>query len=214
MSRKGARVQMRATGAAPFASREGKSAHQRVRKSLSLGRTLSTLDFGYPKRVNRVIATRIKACRLGRTLSPSDNRCMDAETAAQPSPRRRGPGRPFKPGQSGNPGGIKGDLLSIIEQARRMALRYAPKAIDTLAACLDHADARVRVSAAEGLLDRAGLRPYSLEPERVEVVASVDVDALRASLAARVAGIVLAREVTPEVPALPPAGRGQAPESE
>ena len=122
-------------------------------------------------------------------------------------------GRPWPKGVSGNPGGWGKDVPALIRKARLLALQYAPKAVHTLANLLDSDDERVRVAAAEGLLDRAGLRPYSLEPERVEVVASVDVDALRASLAQRVAGIVLAREVMPEVHALPPAGRGQAPES-
>jgi hypothetical protein len=84
------------------------------------------------------------------------------------------------------PAGVPGRIL----RARRLALKHAPKAIRTLAALLDDQDPRVRVAAAEGLLDRAGLRPYSLEPERHEVaVAAVDVDALRATLTARVAAL-------------------------
>jgi hypothetical protein len=110
-------------------------------------------------------------------------------------------GRPFPKGKSGNPGGVAKGIHGLIEQARRLALSYAPRAIDALAACLDHADARVRVAAAEGLLDRAGLRPFSLEPERVEIAHTVDVDALRASLAARLASFA-ASSSTVEVEAL------------
>jgi hypothetical protein len=76
-------------------------------------------------------------------------------------------------------------------KARRLALKHAPKAIATLAALLDDEDPRVRIAAAEGLLDRAGLKPYALEPERLEVTAiPVDVDALRAALVARVEALV------------------------
>jgi hypothetical protein len=97
-------------------------------------------------------------------------------------------GRPFPKGISGNPGGLRADVRGRIERARRLALKLAPKAISTLASLLDAEDPRVRVAAAEGLLDRAGLRPFSLEPERVEIAAvPVDVEALRRSLAARVA---------------------------
>jgi hypothetical protein len=110
-------------------------------------------------------------------------------------------GRPFPKGVSGNPGGLPAGVAGRIMRARRLALKQAPRAIATLAALLGDEDPRVRIAAAEGLLDRAGLRPYSLEPERHEVaVATVDVEALRASLAVRVAALALA-----EAPALPAA---------
>lgn len=110
--------------------------------------------------------------------------------------RNRGPGRPFQPGVSGNPSGLSKEIAPLVAEARRLALSHAPKAIETLAALLDDEDPRVRVAAAEGLLDRAGLRPYSLEPERVEVTAvPVDVDALRSALAARVEALAAAAGV-------------------
>ncbi len=109
---------------------------------------------------------------------------------------------------SPNPGGIPRGTAGLIERARRLALSYAPRAIKTLADLLGDGDPRVRVAAAEGLLDRAGLKPFSLEPERVEVTATVDVDALRAALAARLAGLAAAREVEVEARRLPDAGRG------
>ncbi len=100
---------------------------------------------------------------------------------------------------SGNPGGFPKDLHPLILKCRRLALSHAPKAIERLAAMLDSKEERVVVAAAEGLLDRAGLRPFALEPERVEVTTPVDVDALRAALAVRVAALA----PTVEVGALP-----------
>ncbi len=127
---------------------------------------------------------------------------MNAENSHSAIARRRGPGRPFAKGVSGNPGGLARDIAPLVAEARRLALSHATRAIATLAELLDDKDPRVRVAAAEGLLDRAGLRPYALEPERVEVTHSVDVDALRAALALRVEALVAARSAE----ALSPSG--------
>lgn len=80
------------------------------------------------------------------------------------SSQRRGPGRRWKKGQSGNPGGIPAAVL----EARRLALEHAPKAIRRLAALLDSKDPRVRLAAAEGLLDRAGVKAIALDEQRGE----------------------------------------------
>lgn len=117
-----------------------------------------------------------------------------ASSLESPPERRRGPGRPFQPGQSGNPGGMPRGIAGRIMRARRLALRHAPKAIATLAALLDDPEASVRQAAAESLLDRAGLKPFSLEPERHEVaVAAVDVEGLRESLAQRFLALTATR---------------------
>jgi hypothetical protein len=141
-----------------------------------------------------------------------------ASASEASAPKRRGPGRPFEKGKAANPGGYPRELHGKIMRARRLALKYAPKAIETLAELMDDHDPRVRVAAAEGLLDRAGLRPYALEPERIEVRSSVDVEALRAILVARAvaalgagAGHHQALDLDiPAVDALPAAGRALA----
>jgi hypothetical protein len=110
-----------------------------------------------------------------------------------------------KGGPSPNPGGVPKDFSAAVLEARRLALSYAPQAIKRLAEMLDSADERIVVAAAESLLDRAGLKPYSTEPERHEVlVANVDVEALRSSLAARIVALAGGRQGLP-APALPPA---------
>lgn len=126
---------------------------------------------------------------------------------AQNSTSARVVGRPFPPGTSGNPGGLRRDVRGRIERARRLALKLAPKAIATLGALLDDPDPSVRRQAAEGLLDRAGLRPFAYEPERVEVAHVVDVDGLRAALAARVEALASAGgvQVPPALPDAPAA---------
>jgi hypothetical protein len=130
------------------------------------------------------------------------------------TPASRNPGR-FQRGRSGNPLGLSAGTAYKIRRARKLALSYSTRAIETLASLLEDADSRVRESAAEALLDRAGLRPYSLEPERMEVaVATVDVEALRAQLARRLAGLVTPPAVietsASEVPALPASTSNEA----
>ena len=117
--------------------------------------------------------------------------------------RRRGPGRPWPKGVSGNPGGLSRDIPAAVAECRRLALAHVPRAVDRLASLLDDSDPRVVQSAATALMDRAGVAPRAWEGERLEIVAAVDVDALRASLAQRVAGLVVARDIATEARALP-----------
>src|SRR5512142_2305331 len=93
--------------------------------------------------------------------------------------RRRGRGRPWKPGQSGNPSGLPKDIAPAVAECRRLALEHVPYAISRLVLLLDSEDERVVREAATALMDRAGVGPRSWEPERVEITATVDVDALR-----------------------------------
>jgi hypothetical protein len=91
------------------------------------------------------------------------------------SKRRRGPGRPFKPGQkpthgfkpgqSGNPGG----LPTTVKEIRALALSHSPDALARLVELSNHPDGMVSCRAAEGVLDRAGLRPFVAEGDKLEV---------------------------------------------
>lgn len=136
--------------------------------------------------------------------------------AATPAPlarrkHRRGPGRPWKPGQSGNPFGVGKGVPEQVAYCRALALSHAPKAITRLAKLLNSADERVQVAAAEGLLDRAGLRPYALEPERIDVrTMVVDPDALRAHLLARAEALVRGTPAPTSAAVLEPAPPGRS----
>jgi hypothetical protein len=146
---------------------------------------------------------------IGPDNGHEDGQGMTANST--PAKRRRGPGRPWPKGVSGNPSGAPKDISPLVFECRRLALSHAPHAIERLAAMLDSKDERVVVAAAEGILDRAGLKPFALEPERHEVaVATVDVEALRASLAARVAGLAAAHPAEALPPHVPPQ-RSEAP---
>ena len=71
-------------------------------------------------------------------------------------------GRPWQPGQSGNPGGRPKVLGAFRERLRE----HADKAVQTLVDALDDENARVRVAAAAELLDRAyGKAPQALTNE-------------------------------------------------
>ena len=95
------------------------------------------------------------------------------------------------PGKSANPAGLAADIAPLVAEARRLALSHAPYAVQRLRDLLDSKDEHVVSEAAKALLDRAGLRPYSLEPERLSVeVAAVDVDEMRAQLATKIEGLI------------------------
>lgn len=59
-------------------------------------------------------------------------------------------GRPFQPGQSGNPGGRPKEEIRVKELARQ----HTVAAVDTLVKGLKAKGERTRVAAAEALLDR------------------------------------------------------------
>lgn len=114
-------------------------------------------------------------------------------------------GRPYLSGQSGNPGGLSAAMWDRIRRGRLRLSKLIPKAIRVIDGLLDDPDPEVRQKTATAVLDRVGLRGWSIEPERVELTTPVDVDALRAVLAVRVAALAAAASVDPPMLAEPPA---------
>lgn len=84
---------------------------------------------------------------------------------------RRGPGRPFTPGQSGNPGGRpKG-----VEEVQRLAREHTKDAITTLIGIAKSlkSPAAARVSAATVLLDRGWGKPVQPTEHSGEMIQRV-----------------------------------------
>jgi len=70
--------------------------------------------------------------------------------------KRRGPGRPFPKGTSGNPGGRP----KAVAEVRELAQRHTATAIQTLVALMQGAKSEsARVAAAQAVLDRGWGRP-------------------------------------------------------
>lgn len=69
--------------------------------------------------------------------------------------RRRGSGKPFQKGQSGNPAGRRAEVGPIKELARQ----HTEAAISALVGALADENGRTRVAAAEAILDRGYGKP-------------------------------------------------------
>lgn len=78
-----------------------------------------------------------------------------ADNSDQSATRRRGPGRPFRPGQSGNPGGRPKDT----DDVRQMAQRHTPEAITRLVAWMRSENPKASVTASLALIERGYGRP-------------------------------------------------------
>src|SRR3954453_5187502 len=93
---------------------------------------------------------------------------MAKNSAAAASKRRRGPGRPFPKGVSGNPGGRPPAALHVQEMARQKT----PQAIEALIAALGCP--RERVGAAVAILDRGWGRPVQMLAADPEMPISIE----------------------------------------
>ena len=82
---------------------------------------------------------------------------------------------PFKPGQSGNPGGRPKGLGA-------KAREHGDRCIEILAAALDAKDERTRIAAARELLDRGYGKPLTMTAEVSNRLCEFDDDTLDAAI--------------------------------
>ena len=82
---------------------------------------------------------------------------------------------PFKPGQSGNPGGRPKGLGT-------KAREYGGKCIEVLADALDSGDVKTRIAAARELLDRGYGKPLTMTAEVSNRLDELDDDTLNAAI--------------------------------
>ena len=82
-------------------------------------------------------------------------------------------GRPFKAGQSGNPGG-RPKIPEDVKEATRAA---CPKAVAVLVELLDDSKALVRLEAAKTLLDRGYGKAVQMQDVSLDVAGNLDITA-------------------------------------
>jgi hypothetical protein len=89
---------------------------------------------------------------------------LKAEAVERPKPRHRGTLNliPFRPGQSGNPGGRTKEFAECHEFCRGVS----PEAARTMIELLKSDDDRVRLMAADKLLERAWGRAQPFDPAK------------------------------------------------
>ena len=95
-----------------------------------------------------------------------------AESSGESSEKkRRGPGRPFKPGQSGNPGGRP----KISDDVREMLKAATPKAVRLLVSVMDDDGQKtaLRMDAAKTIIERVYGKP--LQPIDSTISGGLDV---------------------------------------
>ena len=78
--------------------------------------------------------------------------------------KRKAPPTAFKPGQSGNPGGVSKEITLVRDRVRAFLVNACPEAAQKLFELLHSEDQKVVVAAAREILDR-GLGPPKQEIE-------------------------------------------------
>ena len=90
--------------------------------------------------------------------------------------------KPFKPGQSGNPGGRPKGLAA-------KAREYADRALEVIAEALEDADPKVRLAAAKEVFDRGYGKPVSMTADVSKRLDDLDDDSLDSAIDALRAAI-------------------------
>ena len=83
------------------------------------------------------------------------------------------PGRPFKPGQSGNPSGRP----KIPEDVRELIRAACPEAAKKLIKYMDHSNPKIAMWAITEVLDRGYGKPIQMQDIQLDMSASLDIDA-------------------------------------
>lgn len=96
---------------------------------------------------------------------------MAESSNASSEKKRRGPGRPFRPGQSGNPGGRP----KMSDDVREMLKAATPKAVKLLVSVMDDdgQKAALRMDAAKTIIERVYGKP--LQPIDSTISGGLDV---------------------------------------
>jgi len=91
--------------------------------------------------------------------------------------KKAAPGRPFQPGQSGNPGGRPKGIAAI-------AREHTDKAVQVLVDGMESTDERVKIAAAKEILDRGYGKAPVFTADLTGKLDDLDDDALDAALTA------------------------------
>lgn len=105
---------------------------------------------------------------------------------SQRAGKKRGPGRPFQKGQSGNPRGRKPD--AELKAARELCAPYAQEAVDAIIAIIRRGRSEMaRIVAAEKILERVYGRVPQKHSGDEESPIRVQIEGLRDAIARRLA---------------------------
>lgn len=117
--------------------------------------------------------------------------------------KRKGAGRPFPAGMSGNPGGRP----KVIAEVRDLARQHTRKAIQTLVKVMSGESDSARVAAANALLDRGFGKARTDQPVTLDEMDGALADQGRAVLSAMASGKLTPSEAATMLQALAAQGR-------